>query len=306
MATVSSLLSLTKCYNINYLNSFFNGHDCFLYSYGDGFSAMSYEEQRYVVNWIKNVVSVIGGEASSLVESLLKTRIHGSLTSEESDWALKCAASLLSECSGQMSKDQRKNLIGAFLRCSMLMTPTKTYYVQFLLKKCSADLSEDQRLFFLRVYLGHVLIRKDSLSLPAARVLMKKCCSAYLSEDQRKEIIEVSFDLMLKGDRDHVIYAKFLVTRCFADLTKDQRKKVIEMFVDWVVKSPLARKIGDQLGDQFINKVIIRPLVNCVLKEDDTYCAKLLLEKCSANLSRDQHQRIKMITLIIERRGSRY
>jgi hypothetical protein len=87
MATIPTLFSLTKCFNIRFLDELFSHND-------DDFPAMTQAERMNVIHWTKEVVLIVGEDASYLIGLLMNKQ----LSDEESVYAGRAIIKLGDPC----------------------------------------------------------------------------------------------------------------------------------------------------------------------------------------------------------------
>jgi hypothetical protein len=299
--SVPTLLSLTKRFIVNYVfdrlsPSLFPHLRVYalppLYSrvYEPVFSTLSYEERRYVVQWIQEIVPTITKEAYAFIQLLLEDHFL-ELIPEEVDWILKCDLptdlfiSLLNNHSDKLTENQCRKIISTLLK---KVDKDDSRSAWLLCKYYSTNLDRDQSNQIKDTLLNYhsknfycLNSHSEQFYLPAARVLLKYYFTD-LSKDQREQIKNTLLNLF---SRNFSSVAETLLK--YTDLSEDQRKQIQNTLFARVGKTlPIAAIILLKCCSVDVDKVQRNLYID--LLYDNVYSAEFLLKYCSADLSEDR------------------
>jgi hypothetical protein len=299
---VPTLLSLTKRFIVNYVfdrlsPSPFPYLEVYkLPIYGPSrvhepvFSTLSYEERRYVVQWIQEIVPTITKEAYAFIQLLLEDHFL-ELIPEEVDWILECDLptdlfiSLLENHSDKLTENQCRKIISTLLK---KVDKDDSRSAWLLCKYYSTNLDRDQSNQIKDTLLNYhsknfycLNSHSEQFYLPAARVLLKYYFTD-LSKDQREQIKNTLLNLF---SRNFSSVAETLLK--YTDLSEDQRKQIQNTLSARVHKYlPIAAIILLKCCSVDVDKVQRNLYID--LLYDNVYSAGFLLKYCSTDLGEDR------------------
>jgi hypothetical protein len=303
--SVPTLLSLTKRFIVNYVfdrlsPSPFPYLEVYklpaIYGpsrvYEPVFSTLSYEERRYVVQWIQEIVPTITKEAYAFIRLLLEDHFL-ELIPEEVDWILECdlptdlfiSLLYLNNHSDKLTENQCRKIISTLLK---KVDKDDSRSAWLLCKYYSTNLDRDQRKQIKNTLLNYhsenfycLNYHSEQVYFFAGKILLKYY-STDLSKNQREQIKNTFLNLSSTYS-----YAAEILLK-YTDLSEDQRKQIQNTLFTCVrkISLPLAASVLLRYCSVDVDKVQRNLYID--LLYGDFYSAKFLLKYCSTDLSEDR------------------